>query len=182
MSLFKELYARFHYEYNHFRPMYHYIQKKDDMIIAEIGVGEGENALHILKYFDVETLVLIDPYKSFESNGYVFTQDEMIDLRNMAHKRLSGYNDRIIWKDLPSNVACKHFSPGYFDLIYVDGIHTFPGCYDDIINYFPLVKNGGYIGGHDFMEPGVMYAVSLFCYKTGNKMNFLKCDWWIKKT
>ena len=95
-------------------------------------------------------------------------------LRTMAHNRLAGFNDRIIWKEFSSDVACKYFHPGYFDIVYIDGDHSFNGCYSDIIRFFPLIKPGGVIGGHDIMVNGVLNAVSCFCDETNNKFYMLK--------
>jgi hypothetical protein len=32
-----------------------------------------------------------------------------------------------------------------YDVIYIDGDHSFNGCYFDLVNYAPLVKHGGYL-------------------------------------
>ena len=37
-----------------------------------------------------------------------------------------------------------------FDLIYIDGLHTYDQVNKDIDNYKPLIVKGGFIGGHDY--------------------------------
>lgn len=32
-----------------------------------------------------------------------------------------------------------------FDIIYIDGLHSYEGCYADLKNYAPMVKEGGYL-------------------------------------
>jgi predicted O-methyltransferase YrrM len=39
-----------------------------------------------------------------------------------------------------------------FDFIYIDGMHTYEQVKKDIQNYLPLVKEGGFIGGHDYAD------------------------------
>jgi hypothetical protein len=48
------------------------------------------------------------------------------------------------------------------DFVYIDGMHTYEQCKKDIINYLPLVKETGVIGGHDYSPSwtGVVKAVN----------------------
>ena len=42
------------------------------------------------------------------------------------------------------------FAPNSFDLVFVDGDHSYEGCLNDLIDTFPLVKSGGRILGPDY--------------------------------
>jgi len=50
----------------------------------------------------------------------------------------------------------------YFDLVYIDGIHTYEGAKSDIQRFTPWIKPGGFLAGHDYQPrfPGVMKAVN----------------------
>ena len=37
-----------------------------------------------------------------------------------------------------------------YDIIYIDGDHSYDGVKHDLINSFRVIKNGGYIMGHDY--------------------------------
>lgn len=41
-----------------------------------------------------------------------------------------------------------------FDIIYIDGLHTYDGCYADLFNYAPMVKKDGYLVIDDAMCDG----------------------------
>jgi cephalosporin hydroxylase len=49
-----------------------------------------------------------------------------------------------------------------FDVIYVDGDHSYDGCMADLINYSPMVDKGGYLviddAGRYFDLPDGMYS------------------------
>ena len=50
-----------------------------------------------------------------------------------------------------------------FDFVYIDGYHSYDQCYRDIVNYWNLIKVGGFICGHDYANPytiGVTRAVN----------------------
>lgn len=58
---------------------------------------------------------------------------------------------RIIRTD--SVEAAKKFSDGYFDIVFIDGDHSYNGCKRDIEAWLPKVKSGGWICGHDYDHP-----------------------------
>jgi predicted O-methyltransferase YrrM len=40
------------------------------------------------------------------------------------------------------------------DFVYIDGLHDFKSVIDDIAAWYPLVRKGGVVGGHDFTIQG----------------------------
>ena len=67
--------------------------------------------------------------------------------------------------------AAKNFPDEYFDLIYIDGDHTYEGCKQDLEAWWPKVKRGGFFTGDDYsdrlaprtgIEFGVIKAVNEF--------------------
>jgi hypothetical protein len=49
----------------------------------------------------------------------------------------------------------------HYDVIYIDGCHEYENVIVDINDFYPLVKSGGCLAGHDFNNntPGVEQAV-----------------------
>lgn len=79
---------------------------------------------------------------------------DLFDFRDGLQER--EFNDLALnYKDygklkMNTNDAYKMFKEEFFDLIYVDANHEYEQVKSDIINYLPLVKNGGFISGHDY--------------------------------
>jgi predicted O-methyltransferase YrrM len=46
-----------------------------------------------------------------------------------------------------------------FDLVFIDGDHSYEGCRRDIEAYRKLIAPGGILAGHDYHWPGVQQAV-----------------------
>lgn len=150
------------------------------LVGAEIGVAEAHNALSILEMLPMKILYLIDPYL----NGYVEDGIEKrygLDAFDIAKEKLTGFSQvKFILKT--SDEACKHIHE-LLDFVYIDGNHSYEYVKRDICNYYPLVKTGGIIGGHDYVKhySGVIQAANEFA-KENNFALYTACpDWWIIK-
>ncbi len=54
-----------------------------------------------------------------------------------------------------------------FDFIFVDASHEYENVYWDLVNYWPLLKPGGLMAGHDIYMDGVKRAVHDYFTKIG---------------
>lgn len=59
-------------------------------------------------------------------------------------------------KKATSDQACRTFSDGSVELVYLDGDHERPGIDDDLRRWWPKVNAGGVLAAHDFLCPGEM--------------------------
>lgn len=62
----------------------------------------------------------------------------------------------------PSVLAAKDFVGKPIDLVYIDANHDYVPVSEDIRAWWPKIKIGGYIAGHDYndLHPGVVNAVN----------------------
>lgn len=143
------------------RPMTKFLKemKQNNLIGAEVGVSRGFNALSMLRSLSIKKMYLVD-------TGFV----------NLTNQ-VSGYNIKLIEK--PSVDAAKDIPDASLDFVYIDANHEQEYVEDDIEAWYPKVKAGGVIGGHDFDQKDVYQAV-LNCI--GNKKILSeKKDWWYIK-
>lgn len=78
--------------------------------------------------------------------------------------------------------ASKLFEDEFFDFVFIDADHSYPGVFDDIVSWVPKVKLGGLITGHDINLESVRNAVAdtIGNYTTeGERWNNI---WWAQKT
>ena len=164
------------------RPMISYIQKnrKDELVGIEIGVWKGKNALSILQNLNIKRLYLIDPYKPFiaKKNNYKDPTESKIE----AHDKLKEYKNKIIFIEKTSDEAV-HLIKEQVDFVYIDGLHKYKYVSADIKNYYPLVKKGGVLGGHDFclVWRGLMIKVISFAIANFKYLHKKEKDWWVVK-
>ena len=78
------------------------------------------------------------------------------------------------------------------DFVYIDGDHSYCGCKLDLETWYPRVKEGGILSGHDYFngdietckDCGVKQAVDEMVNKYGLKLNVTEefpKSWWIIK-
>jgi hypothetical protein len=81
--------------------------------------------------------------------------------------------------------AASLFPKEFFDFVYIDGWHQYPAVKKDIEAWWPKVKSGGFLGGHDLGHvefPGVVRAVEQFSRKVSREFQVLSdSDWLIEK-
>lgn len=161
------------------------------LIGIEIGVAGGEHALSLLTTLDIKKLYLIDPYEMYESykeglNHYGLDQKSLSDTEGAAKKLLAPYSKKLAWiKKLSSEAVDEVIE--LVDFVYIDGNHQEEFVIEDIANYYPLIREGGVIGGHDFYNgfqrehDGVVNAVTSFVSESTLKLRTEMPDWWIEK-
>lgn len=150
--------------------------------IAEIGVEYGG---FTEQYFNEESEIhLIDMWTT-EGNDYYFSTREG-QVEEGYRKVLSKYSDKKNVKiiKMKSSEASINYPNDFFDWIYIDADHSYESVILDIKCWFPKLKKGGIISGHDF-DPspedinyekyGVKKAVEEFFdknYKLTSEINY----------
>jgi hypothetical protein len=116
--------------------------------IAEIGVEYG--GYTDIYYKEDSEIHLIDMWQT-EGNDYYFSKREG-QVERGYEKVLLKYGDKTNVKliKMKSSDASKLYEDEYFDWIYIDADHTYEAVLEDIKNWFPKLKKGGVISGHDF--------------------------------
>ena len=153
---------------------------------AEIGVQTGIHAQSILDNLKIKELILIDIWGKYVQEGQSINFAEYY---REVKKRFRRHNNVKILRR-PSIKAVIRFADAYFDFVYIDGCHTYDAVIQDLNIWYPKIKQGGILCGHDFTKtlwPGVVKAVLEFCNKNTLKLNSslteanTRSDWWIVK-
>jgi len=157
------------------------------IIGVEIGVFKGENAENILSTLNIHKLFLVDSYVGYNQYIDVLSKERLVDALTIAQKRLFKHKDKICWLLEYSTVAYSQIA-NLLDFVYIDGNHRHEYVWDDLMNYYPLVKSGGFIGGHDYFNDnstGVKKAVDEFVLVNNLELALglqgIHSDWWIQK-
>lgn len=150
---------------------------------VEVGVWKGDNAAGMLNFLNIGKLYLVDPYEPYMLRGKVAEKivnkaDEGMYLRV---KEKFSKDKRVKQLRMRSPEAARKFRNKTLDFVYIDGCHNYEAVIEDIKAWYPKVKMGGVLGGHDYCEPwdGVIKAVNEIL--TDCELYFNGSDWWIIK-
>jgi hypothetical protein len=165
------------------RPMTLFLKersKNEELVGVEIGVAKGVNALSLLEELSIRKLFLVDPYVPYvDAAQRVSHKDSFI----VAWNKLSNFRQVQFIKKTSRDAVKDVGEP--LDFVYIDGNHSYEYVKNDIALYYPLVKAGGVIGGHDYVpyhDLGVFQAVNEFVQELG-RLGFHAVfpDWWVVK-
>lgn len=87
---------------------------------------------------------------------------------------------------MTSESAAGIFGDGYFDMVYLDGDHTYEGVTRDIKAWLPKIRKGGLLAGHDY-DPAAKYDRKLCDVDRavddmfGEDFTLLKCTVWYRE-
>lgn len=70
-----------------------------------------------------------------------------------ARNRVAFFGGRGWFVIADSVTAARGFEGRLFDFVFIDADHSYEGVMRDLRVWLPLVKAGGWIGGHDYDHP-----------------------------
>lgn len=132
---------------------------------AEVGVAEGRNSQVLIKQPAITKLYMIDAWTKLEQKGDGGSSQSWHDGNyKEAHERTEQFKSkRIVLKGL-SGEMISQIPDDSLVFAYIDGDHSYKGCYSDLFSIWPKIKRGGVLAGHDYlnMNYGVNKAVKDF--------------------
>ena len=161
------------------------------LVGVEIGVYKGEHAESLLRHLRLKRLYLVDPYDLYTEyeegrKHYGVDQVELKAGRKECLRRLASHEEKIT-RIFKKSAEALNEIPSRLDFVYIDGNHQEEFVREDIRNYYPKIRRGGVLGGHDFYNgyqrehDGVINAVAEFAVKNKLPLQVELPDWWIKK-
>lgn len=142
-------------------------------VVAEVGVDKGEFSWYLLEYSWIDKLYCVDPWpgergeRSYRhAAGLLDDSDRRVELLRMT-----------------SIEAARWFAARnqQLDFVYIDANHSRRSVEQDIAAWWPLVRPGGCLAGHDYIEIdrcGVVAAVNSFCIAQRLQLNLTnEAEW-----
>ena len=130
-----------------------YCNKISNPKLVEIGVFKGEFLDYLASECNYATIDAVDLFNDVVCSGDV-------DGNNIFYHdiRISYWELKEKYKNMPNIKIHKSNSVTFlqnqenntYDIIYLDGDHSYEGVKQDLITSYNKIKNGGYIMGHDY--------------------------------
>jgi hypothetical protein len=144
---------------------------------CELGAGSGWFSHKILAHTNLSKVYSVDPWDKPEGSPIDFRADPTLYIECL--KTLMPFGDRSYVLRTLSNEAAKLFPDGHFDFVYIDANHWEPEIRNDIATWWPKVKPGGILAGHDYCETfhlDVKRVVDEFVDREVLTLNLTECD------
>ena len=148
-----------------------------DLIVAEVGVYAGINAQDMLDWLHIKKLYLIDPFQEYTDRDGEHPQSRMDEAREITTDRFKEYSAIVEIVVATSIEASEKLKNVLFDFVYIDACHLHPHIDCDIAAWYPLIKVGGVLAGHDYDAPTVREAVEGFRNADFRRVYGGGCDW-----
>lgn len=174
--------------YRHRRVWVPFLDKYNIESICEVGVFASQNFKRFL-HGNPKIAVGVDSWVADDVVGHndsAFTQ-EQLDAQCEYFKSLMHRYPSVRLYRMFSADAARNFPDEYFDLIYIDGDHSYEGCKSDLEVWWPKVKKGRFFLGDDYsrqhapmtgMKFEVIRAVDEFAKKVGKDVYKLTQNGW----
>lgn len=119
---------------------------------VEIGTFKGEFSQKILQNWN-GTLYMIDVWRPL-GNEYLDSSNHSVhtDAYSSTMANIIGLEDRGIMIRATSEKASEIFVDNSLDFAYIDANHAYDFIVQDIKLWYPKVKSGGYLCGHDYID------------------------------
>lgn len=118
--------------------------------VVEIGVERAHYTKHLLNALPDAKVYGVDPWLAYSGYREHVTQEKLDAFYEEAQQRLAPYGDRATLIRAASVEAAAGFANESLDVAYIDGNHTLPYVIPDLAAWWPKVRSGGMVCGHDY--------------------------------
>lgn len=120
---------------------------------AEVGVLRGEYSQRILSKWTGKKLYLVDCWEHQDDAVYIDSNNSTDERHNynleVTKRNMAAYPGRYeLIKDY-SVEASRKFEDGSLDFVFIDARHDYDGVMEDLEAWYPKVRSGGVVSGHD---------------------------------
>ena len=127
---------------------------------------------------------MVDCWEEQDNSIYIDGSNHNNDIQNkfmnMAIDNVKSYNDRYEIIKKYSVDASKNFEDSSLDFIYIDARHDYDGVFEDLEYWYPKVKSGGLISGHDYTKVDGIHTLNHFD-SNGNVIRTEKTSFFVRK-
>ena len=139
------------------------IEENNYRRFVEIGIWQCATLARILRHNKVlDEYWGVDNFNHIESGYHKELTNEVWAGAYFQACRYMTFHPELKVLRMKSVDASKLFKNGYLDMVFIDGSHNYDSVIEDIKCWEPLIRVGGIISGHDYLNPkwGVKKAVN----------------------
>jgi predicted O-methyltransferase YrrM len=151
---------------------------KPNFTIVELGCFAGVSS----ELFAQNCFMLhcVDIWDLQDKTYTEITRERMLKSLEMFNEMAESYPNIFQIKGFSTEVA-KEFKNNDVDMVYIDARHDYEGVKADLKAWYPKVKKGGWITGHDILLPQIKQAILETIPNSENMKVYSDESWAIQK-
>ena len=120
---------------------------------VELGTFKGEFSKKILDNWS-GSLFMVDVWRPLSEEEYEDQSNHTnhADAYNVTMNNTREHAERAHMLRCKGKIAANLFPDGTLDFVYIDANHTYEAVLNDIALWYPKVKSGGILAGHDYIK------------------------------
>lgn len=147
-------------------------QSIDARTYVEVGCKDGQTTGRVLEQCPDLRAIAIDPWceqpATDDGSRETYADWDFHKIEGEFYKNVDTKQDRCEMCRMTSAEAAEYGRQYDYgrgakcDVVFIDALHDYESVKQDIALWWPLVREGGYLCGHDYQHrfPGVMRAVA----------------------
>jgi len=130
--------------------------------LVEVGCKEGRTTGFVLENCPNLRVTAVDPWAPVTNSAEDYSNWDYQAIEAEFWKNVGAHRDRCHMLRALSLEAANMLRTRHLDIVFIDAGHDYENALADIKAWWPLVREGGYLCGHDYQHkfPGVMRAVA----------------------
>jgi hypothetical protein len=155
----------------------------DNGIFMEGGAWLGSSSAYLCDQAkDRINVFIVDTWKGSMDPDELRVYYSLVTKTDIYNLFLENMGDRKFTPIRKTSVeASKDFEDESCDVIYIDMQHTYDAVIEDLHHWYPKLKKGGYMAGHDVYHPGVNKAIKEFFNDKFGVIGACNCCWIVRK-
>lgn len=152
---------------------------------AELGVFRGDTLFKLIAaqpnlfMIGVDAWVpILGPKQDRDTGRASYADHDMPAIGRQVQNAALAWGQRVMIIQHDTADAAKYVPNDFLDFVFVDADHSTEGVMRDVAAWYPKVRTGGIISGHDANWPSVQRALS-YTFEAWGEMHG-NVWWWLK--
>lgn len=157
------------------------VRNHDNAVFVEVGSWQGKSAsymgIEILNHNKNIKLHCVDTWEG----SIEHQEEEVVQTKSLYEtflKNIEPVKQVIVPVKKASRDAARTYEDNSLDFVFIDAAHDYESVREDIYSWYPKIKPGGILAGHDKTWPGVVKAVNEFIMTAGVTLHIMDGDVW----
>lgn len=188
-----------HFRFNWFdySKFYDFISEKQFKVLVELGAWKGHSISYLAEKNRNSEIYAVDLWEislATEADWIDINHprderyfEDYIDIKKIYNEYLEYNNTRHLINDIQEEAsrASRFFYDEEVDFVFIDLWAKYDETIKTLKRWYPKIKKGGILSGHDYNTEGVSKAVTEFFNQTPHDVKVMKSEiadvWWIEK-